>query len=296
MTPRPLVLLVANDGKPAARELARAAGGAVEARGGQARLAEGHDAPLDGRHADLVVVFGGDGTVLSALHRLMASCWPETGDPVPLPPVLGVNLGRLGYLTDVAPDAMPSCLPAALEGRLPVSERMLAGIEARRGDRVLWRGWAVNEALVTSSRPGRAIRLEARVDGETVMSYAGDGLLAATPTGSTAYALSAGGPVLSGSARAMALVPVCPHRLSLRTLVTGPGETAAIRGSAGGRPRPRDPEPPCLLSVDGQRPVPLAAEDTVLARIAPGAWRLLRRTGTGYGVLRRKLGWDEGGS
>ena len=306
MSPR--VLLFANPRKPEASALARRARAIVTAHGGRPFLVSSRDIPPEAGRPDMVVAFGGDGTVLAALHALMAdgrrvSPAPLSAPPLPplppLAPLLGVNVGRLGFLTDVAPEDMENCLPPILEGRLAPSPRMMAEVEIRSDGRPAWHGLSVNEALVASAQPGRAVRLEARVNGERVMSFTGDGLLAATPTGSTAHALSAGGPVLSERVRALILAPVCPHRLSLRPLVAGPGETIEIMpvsasSDAGDPERASAREAACAVSIDGQVFHPLAVGDRVKISVAPAGWSQFRPSGTVYQFLRRKLGWDGG--
>lgn len=275
----PTVLFAANGQKPEARALAREAASRLDARGIRARIVDDRDVPLDGYAGtvSLVVVLGGDGTVLNALRRL-----GETP-----PPILGVNLGRLGFLTAVAPDDIHEAVRRALAGELTESVRMRIDVTvvSARGT-LRWRGRAANDLLAASAQPGRIAQVEARVDGERVMSFPGDGLLVATPTGSTAYALSAGGPVLGESVRAMVLAPVCAHRLSLRPLVVGPEEAVAVRMNS---------SMPGRLSVDGAFSMPLAPGDEIRAGVSSEGWRLLRLTPERYGVLRRKLGWDEGG-
>ena len=289
------VLLVANPRMEAARALVHQARAVVAAQGWEAVESPDAETPLPAGGASLAVVFGGDGTVLATLHRMMEAARPAPDAPAAtecLPPILGVNMGQLGFLADVAPDEMERCLPMALEQRLLASPRLLAEVGVRSGGRVAWRGLAANEALVSSACPGRAARLEAWVDGEKVMAFAGDGLLAATPTGSTAHALSAGGPVMSESVRALVLAPVCPHRLSLRPLVVGPDETVTVRVGGGGR-QP-DSEAACWLWMDGWISRPLAPGDEVTARVASGGWTLVRKSRTGYPALRSKMGWDGG--
>ena len=186
---------------------------------------DAHQLELDGPgsdrpagEADVVVSLGGDGTMLRSVQAL-------DGARVPL---IGVNLGTLGYLTEVEPDELPGCLdrfalgPEAGEWHL--DERMLLDV-AVDGERV---GRALNEAVVEKDRSGHTVRLLARIDGDPFTHYEADGLIVATPTGSTAYSLSARGPIVSPQHRAILLTPVSPHMLFDRSLVLSPSEVVEI--------------------------------------------------------------------
>jgi NAD+ kinase len=171
--------------------------------------------------ADLVLSLGGDGTMLRSVRLL-------EGAPVP---VLGVNLGSLGYLTQVEPDRLTDSLDRFVSGSesgaWTLDRRMMLDVTIN-GELV---GRALNEAVVEKAESGHTVRLLARIDGEPFTYYAADGLIVATPTGSTAYSLSARGPVVSPRHRAMLLTPVSPHMLFDRTLVLDPSETIAIEVS-----------------------------------------------------------------
>ncbi len=170
--------------------------------------------------ADLVLSLGGDGTMLRSVRLL-------EGAPVPL---LGVNLGSLGYLTEVEPDRLADALERFVperSGSVETRRRMMLDV-AVNGTLV---GRALNEAVVEKAESGHTVRLLARIDGEPFTSYAADGLIVATPTGSTAYSLSARGPVVSPRHRAMLLTPVSPHMLFDRSLVLDPTETIEIEVS-----------------------------------------------------------------
>jgi NAD+ kinase len=173
--------------------------------------------------ADLVLCLGGDGTMLRAVHVL-------DGAPVPL---LGVNLGRLGYLTEVEVDSARSALErfeaGADEGHWHLDERMMLDVTAIDSDGSELGSWrALNEAVVEKLVSGRTVSLLLRIDGEPFTSYAADGLIVSTPTGSTAYSLSARGPVVSPKHRALLVTPVAPHMLFDRSLVLDPTETIEI--------------------------------------------------------------------
>ena len=170
--------------------------------------------------ADLVVSLGGDGTMLRAVRTL-------DGAPVPL---LGVNVGVLGYLTEIEPpqvtDALERFLAGSEAGSWHLDERMMLEVTVTGSTSGLWR--ALNEAVVEKHESGHTVRLLARIAGEPFTSYAADGLIVATPTGSTAYSLSARGPVVSPRHRALLLTPVSPHMLFDRTLVLDPTEQVEI--------------------------------------------------------------------
>jgi NAD+ kinase len=179
---------------------------------------DGHasDRPLG--DADLVLSLGGDGTMLRTVRLL-------GGAPVPL---LGIDLGSLGYLTEVEPAGLPAALERFFEGREAgewhLDERMLLDVSIEGAPPLR----ALNEVIIEKSQSGHTVRLLARVDGEPFTHYAADGLIVATPTGSTAYSLSARGPIVSPRHRAMLLTPVSPHMLFDRTLVLDPSEQVEV--------------------------------------------------------------------
>jgi len=222
--------------------------------------------------ADLLVCLGGDGTMLRAVRLL-------DGAPVPL---LGVNVGVLGYLTEIDPPALSSALERFLAGpeagSWHLDERMMLRVTVA-GDGT-WR--ALNEAVVEKHDSGHTVRLLARIAGEPFTSYAADGLIVATPTGSTAYSLSARGPVVSPKHRAMLLTPVSPHMLFDRTLVLEPSETVEIE-VAGFRP--------AALAVDGQRVATLAEGDVVTCCPADETARFVRLSAHHFHqILKSKFG------
>jgi len=204
------------------------------------------DRPLG--DADLVLSLGGDGTMLRSVRLL-------GGAPVPL---LGVDLGSLGYLTEVEPDSLSDALTRFFagqeEGEWHLDERML--LEVRCGDEPPYR--ALNEVIIEKSESSHTVRLLARLDGVPFTHYAADGLIVATPTGSTAYALSARGPIVSPRHRAMLLTPVSPHMLFDRTLVLDPSEVVEIEVAGERR---------AAVAIDGQPVATLRDGDIV--RCAP---------------------------
>src|SRR6185436_4905667 len=166
----------------------------------------GCDVAKEGKGADLAIVIGGDGTMLAAAREL-----------VPLGvPLVGINQGRVGFMTDIGHDDTRSAIGAILEGRYVVEERSLLDAEILRDGKSMLRTVALNEAVVGKGSQGRLIEFELSLDGEFVYALRADGIIVATPTGSTAYALSAQGPILHPAVPALALVPLNPHTLSAR--------------------------------------------------------------------------------
>lgn len=214
------VLVVAHHERPEAHRLASEAAAWLARHGHRSWTPD--DAPMD-TVADLVLTLGGDGTMLRAVGLL-------DGAPVPL---LGVNLGRLGYLTEIEADQLESALERFIAGRdlgqWHLDERMMLSVrvDGPTGESLgSWR--ALNEAVVEKRESGRTVALLVRIDGERFTSYAADGLIVSTPTGSTAYSLSARGPVVSPKHRAILVTPVAPHMLFDRSLVLDPSETVEI--------------------------------------------------------------------
>jgi NAD+ kinase len=224
-----------------------------------------------GRRVAFCLTLGGDGTLLSAAKRLAPQGVP----------VLGVNLGRLGFLTELEPTDLEAGIEEALSGRLLVDDRMmLEGVTWRRGA-MNGRYLAVNDLVLAKGPFARMVRLQLSLDGGERELYTADGMIVATPTGSTAYALSAGGPVISPGVEALLITPICAHTLSARSLVVPP-ETEAQLTVVG------DVE--AYLTVDGQVGATLGEADALGVRRAPFKVRLLRRQGYRFwSVLRSKL-------
>ena len=234
-------------------------------------------AALGGR-CDLVVVVAGDGTFLGAARSLV-------DQEVPL---LGVNLGRLGFLADVMPGEMQARLDEILDGRFIEERRFLLDVAVERDAGCVFSGSALNEAVTHKSSMARLVEFETYIDGHLVNSQRSDGLIVATPTGSTAYALSGGGPILHPSLDAVVLVPICPHTLSSRPIVVGGGSVVEVVLGHGA-------ETSVQLSCDGQTAVDLAAGDRILIRKRRPDLRLIHPAGHEYyATLRAKLHWGKG--
>ncbi len=225
--------------------------------------------------ADLAVVVGGDGTLIASA-RLMA----EKGVPL-----VGVNLGRLGFLTDIPADGLEAAIATILEGDYIPEQRMLLAGAVRRGARTLFSTLAMNDIVVSRGAMGSMIEFAVTVDGEFIYSLRADGLIVATPTGSTAYALSAGGPILHPALQAIALVPISPHTLSNRPIAvrnTSRVEVTLVRGVD------------ARANFDVQAHWQLEPGDVVSVSASERPATLLHPTGYRYfSMLRQKLRWNE---
>lgn len=230
---------------------------------------------LPGR-VDLIVVLGGDGTLLS-VARLVE------GLDVP---ILGVNLGGLGFLTATTQEALYPTLEAVLRGEYTAEDRMLLAARLERAGEILADFLALNDVVIAKGALGRLIDLEVSVDGQMVTAYRADGLIIATPTGSTAYNLSAAGPILFPTMEALVLTPICSHALTNRPLVLP--ATASLDVSL------LTETPDVALSVDGQAGPTMRSKDVVRVRRAAARIRLIRDPQkTYFQVLRTKLKWGE---
>lgn len=227
--------------------------------------------------ADLLIAFGGDGTMLDA-----ASIVAHSPHDVP---IIGVNLGRLGFLTEVGRSEMTEALGRIVRGETSTEARLLLEGCVRRGDAVVARRFALNDIVVTRGALARMIEIDVDVDGEFVSHVKADGLIIATATGSTAYNLSAGGPILHPSADAVVLTPLAPHALTNRPVVLPASSQIQLRPAV-------EPETDPVVTFDGQFGVPLQPGDTVEMVRAARVLRLLRTMSrTHFDMLREKLKW-----
>jgi NAD+ kinase len=226
--------------------------------------------------SDLLIVLGGDGTLL-AVARLL-------GDRNV--PILPVNLGGLGFLTSVTLDDLYPVLEQAIRGEARYSERVMLESRVLRQGKPSHCARALNDAVLNKAALARIIDLELRVNGEFVNTFKADGLIVATPTGSTAYSLSAGGPIMYPIVSAFVITPICPHTLTNRPLVIPDSAKVEIGFAAG--------EAPIYLTLDGQVGVELQANDVVALNAAAEKLRLVRPHEKSYfSVLRDKLKWGE---
>ena len=228
-----------------------------------------------GREADLAIVLGGDGTMLSAARSLV-----RYGVPL-----AGINQGRVGFMTDIALCDMRTSVDAILDGRHSIEQRSLLDAEIRRGDAVLLRTLALNEAVVGKGSQGRLIEFELRIDGEYVYRLRADGVIVATPTGSTAYSLSAQGPILQPTVPALALVPLNPHVLSARPVSVSDAsliEIVLLRALD------------ARAHFDGFALADMQQGDRLVLKRSSDAIRFVHPPGYSYFVmLREKLRWSE---
>ena len=233
-------------------------------------------APLDkiGEHVDLVLVLGGDGTLLSVARTLAPHQVP----------IIGINLGRLGFLTDIPIDELETTLRAMLDGNYTYDDRMLLGASVVRKRRKVFNTLALNDVVVSRGAMGSMIEFEVYVDGQFAYNLRSDGLIIATPTGSTAYSLSSGGPILHPSLPALGLVPISPHTLSNRPIVIPSKslvEIVLIRGSN------------ARVNFDVQSYFDLEPDDKVVVKAHDEPIRLLHPHGYDYyAMLRQKLHWS----
>ncbi len=225
---------------------------------------------------DLLIVVGGDGTLLRAARQLLTTEIP----------IIGVNRGRLGFLVDIAPDHFDE-IAAILDGNMIVDERLMLDASIRHGSETVARCSALNEIVLQKWNTSRMIEFETWIDGEFCNRHRSDGLIVCTPTGSTAYAMSGGGPILHPGLHAMALVPICPHTLSNRPLVVGATSQVEVRVA-------QEEIQHVRISCDSQ--VDLTLTDEGRIAIAPSVHRLHLLHPPGYryfDILRAKLRWGD---
>ncbi len=230
-----------------------------------------------GRECDLAVVVGGDGTFL---HAARALADPEV-------PLVGVNLGHLGFLTDIPPARVTEAISLILDGDFEIEERALLHCEVMRDGEALWSGDALNDVVIHKWNSARVIGLETWLDGRYLNMLRADGVIVSTPTGSTAYALSAGGPILHPTLDALLFVPICPHTMSNRPIVIAGDTTIEVVVSDGRRDHAQ-------LTCDGQTSQPLRQGDRVRIGKKDKPIRLIHPARHDhYELLRAKLRWAE---
>ena len=228
-----------------------------------------------GQACDLAVVVGGDGTLLHAGRAL-------NRHDIPL---VGINQGRLGFLADISPDTLTRHLDAILEGRYLTEERMLLHAEVFRDGTHVFGSDAINDVVIHKAEIARMIEFRTEVEGRYVHTHRSDGMIISTPTGSTAYALSGGGPIIHPAVPAILLVPICPHTLSNRPIVIGAGCRIEVEITHGG-------EDEAQLTCDGQVYRRINRGDRVQVAASPHCLKLLHPEDYDYyEILRAKLGW-----
>jgi NAD+ kinase len=227
------------------------------------------------RDCDVLLVLGGDGTILQVLHELCDG----------FRPILGINLGTLGFLTCVGAAAWPEAIEAIASGTYCLSERTLLEVEVIRDGQHLARYIALNDAVISRGEMSQLIKLNVTVDEATLSEYNADGLIVATPTGSTAYSLSAGGPVLLPDSGVFVVTPICPHVLTMRPVLVSDASHIEIT------PSPQQPD--VFLTLDGQNSVRILAGDLIRITKAPQRLPLAMLPGMSFfEVLRQKLKWS----
>jgi NAD+ kinase len=223
---------------------------------------------------DLMLVLGGDGTMIATARML--------GDVER--PVLGVNYGGLGYLAEFRVEELYSALESILAGNYDVEKRLMLAVELWRGEEFVTRSRILNDVVINKSALARIIEIEANLNQQFVNSFRADGLIVSTPTGSTAYNLSAGGPVIYPSMNAIVITPICPFTLSNRPIVVPDTATIELRL--------KTQNEDVALTLDGQVGLPLKPEDRVLIRKSRTTFNLVQPMNRNYfEVLRDKLRW-----
>ncbi|MEO5766938.1 MAG: NAD(+)/NADH kinase [Polyangia bacterium] len=272
-------------GKPEARELAAELAEILTRRGCTVAASPEDASAIPGARVvdvvafgpsiDALVVLGGDGTFLFG-----AGLVADHGVPL-----FGVNLGSMGFITHFARNQAGAALEAASMGRLPIDERMRLSVTVRgRDGGVIETRNAVNDAVISQPSMARLLDFEARLDGEIVTTYKGDGLIVSTPTGSTAYNLAAGGPILTPDLEAIVVTPICPHMLTNRPLVVRPDSQLVVTNvSEGG----------AQLTIDGQWGRALGPRESIEVRKTNRPLRIYRGAASFFEILHDKLSWGE---
>ncbi len=225
--------------------------------------------------SDLLVLLGGDGTILRALHSMRGA----------VPPVFGINLGSLGFLTGVHSNEWSKAVESIAAGDFQLSVRTQLRVELERDGKVVETFTGLNDAVVSRGQHSRLIKVDVRVDGEELCVYNADGLIVATPTGSTAYSMSAGGPLLLPGSACFVITPICPHVLTNRSTVVADTARLELRLSGGG--------PGVTVNVDGQEIRAFGPGDVLRLSRAEEKLRLATLPGRTFsGVLREKLKWS----
>ena len=228
-----------------------------------------------GLKADLIITFGGDGTLLSVARH--------APDDVP---ILGVNMGTLGFLTEVQVEEFPAVLERVLAGDFTAEARVAFDVAVRGGKRDQRTYRVLNDATINKSALARIVEMEVKVSGALVSHFRADGLIVSTPTGSTAYNLSAGGPIIYPTMGAMLLTPICPHMLTNRPIVL-PDSVEVEIGIATQKQE-------IFLTLDGQEGLPLGENDRVCVKKSAATVLLIQSPDKDYfEVLRKKLKWGE---
>lgn len=263
--------LIGNTGKAACARTLREAARLIQRAG--RKVLTGGDAASLAREADLLLVFGGDGTMLGVAREIAGSSTP----------ILGVNIGGLGFLTGVPSAELAHALKCVWKGEFRYESRALIETSGKcNGEKVL--ETALNDIVVSRGAVSRLIALDVSVDGELITRYRCDGLIISSPTGSTAYSLAAGGAVVVPTAEVFTMTPICPHALSNRSIILPLSSKISVKAIS--------PLPATVLSADGQLVAELKAGDEVIIRRSRRAIRLMHLADSSFfEALRHKLQW-----
>jgi len=276
--------IVARADKPQAAALTRSLVEALGARGVEVLLetrtaeaigARGVDEHQLGAACDLLIVLGGDGTILRALHRMRGE----------VPPIFGINLGSLGFLTGVHGEEWPKAVESIAAGDFRLSARTMLRVELVREGATVETFTGLNDAVVSRGQHSQLIKVAVRIDDEELSVYHADGLIVATPTGSTAYSMSAGGPLLLPDSACLVITPICPHVLTNRSTVVSDHARLELRLVGSG--------PGVTVNVDGQEIRDFGPDDVLRISRAAEKFQLAMLPGRTFsGVLRDKLKWS----
>jgi len=277
--------LIAHPGKPGVGELIKSLT-AEFTRFSMSTLLEKETAAVSGQRSDttiaqlagkvdLLVVVGGDGTILNVAGHLGESN----------PPIFGINVGSLGFLTCASSPAFREAVECIAKGKMTFSKRALLEVVVRNAKEEHEPMIALNDAVFSRGEISRLIRLHTRVNGEALTEFNADGLIIATPTGSTAYSLSAGGPILEPESGVFVITPICPHVLTNRSIIVSDSSTIEVEAS--------EPDYPVYLTVDGREPVRITKDATVQIRKAKKTLQLAAMPDMSFfSVVRQKLKWS----
>jgi NAD+ kinase len=267
-------ILLVDGSRPALSERAAHLRSIIERHVQVAAAVEDFSQPLPNVQADLVVVFGGDGSILRAARQMGYQQLP----------VLGVNLGRLGFLADIQPEDLDDILPQVVSGEYRVIRHLMFECSVSRGGREQSRTLGLNEAVVLAGPPFSMIEVQLYVDALLATTYSCDGLIVSTPVGSTAYNLAAGGPIMQKSLQTFVVSPICPHTLTNRPVVDGADHVYELAV-----PKPNEGT---SLLVDGKLIAQLNPDDRIGIERSTAEFQLIEVRGRGYyRTLREKLGW-----
>ena len=235
----------------------------------------GHSMTELGAAADLLVVAGGDGTILRVVGQL--------GDVIK--PIFGINVGSLGFLTCANSSTYREAVECIAKDRINFSQRALLEARVKLGEKQTAKMIALNDAVLSRGELSRLVMLHTRVNGEPLTEFNADGLIVATPTGSTAYSLSAGGPILDPESGVFVITPICPHVLTNRSIIVAEGSIIEIEAS--------DPDYPVYLTLDGRKPIHVERGSTVTIRKAKKTLPLASLPEASFfSVVRQKLKWS----